>query len=275
MNLFLCTLYYESNKYKMRQLVVILFLSFSAINFAQLNTVPKLKTDFEVAIVNRDKAKIKSIANELVSTYSNSVYLYYTSVLKQLPKESILVTNGVEDLFPLVILQTTKKINPTVDLVSLKLMNTYVEYAFSTLKTYKLNTGFDKTSPSIYLSRLLQQNKTQLFLSVTIPNSTYLNHQSSLFLVGSVLEYKSETQYNKLLKFYTLNASFLNNLPALNTGEKQLFTNYLPALLTLYQMQVKLDEQNSKLRAHILSLAKVVGKKEIIENIIHTYSKLE
>ena len=57
----------------MRQLVVILFLSFSAICFAQLNMVPKLKTDFEIAIVRKDRAKIEALANELVGAYSSTI----------------------------------------------------------------------------------------------------------------------------------------------------------------------------------------------------------
>jgi hypothetical protein len=257
----------------MRQLVVILFLSFSAISFAQLNMVPKLKTDFEIAIVTKNKAKIEELANELVGAYSSTIYIYYNSVLAQLPKESILVTNGVEDLFPLLILQTIKKVNPTVDIVSLKLMNTHFDYANSVLKTYKLNTGFDKTSESIYLSRLLQQKKTKIFLSVTIPNSTYKNHQASLFLIGSALEYKSTTQYNQLLKFYKSNASFLNNIPVLTEGEKQLLSNYLPALLTLFKMQVQIGEVDGELKGNILALAKSSGKKDRVERILNTYNK--
>ena len=257
----------------MRQLLVILFLSFSVINFAQLNVVPQLKIDFELAIANRDKGQIEEIANELSSAYSKTTYIYYNSVLAQLPKASILVTNGIEDLFPLLILQATKKVNPTVDIISLKLMRKHLNYSHSVFETYNLNSAFDKTSESIYLSRLLQQNKVKTFLSVTLPNHIYKNHQSSLFLIGSVLEYKSTTQYDELLKFYNLNSSFLNNSLLWSRGEKQLISNYLPALLTLYKMQNQLGETDNKLKNNILKLANIIGKRDTVEKIINAYNK--
>ncbi len=257
----------------MRQLLVILFLSVSVISFAQIDVVSKLKSDFELAIINKNETKKVEIATKLFKSYSSTVYAYYNSVLATLPKESILVTNGIDDLFPLLILQTTKNVNPTVDILSLKLMIKHSVYASSVFEAYNLSSSFNKTSKSIYLSRLLNQNKSKLFLSVTIPYTTYSNHQSSLFLIGSVLEHKSTTQYEKLVQFYKSNSLFLNNIPKLSEGEKQLISNCLPALLTLYKMQNQIGKANNGLRKQILSLAKEIGKKDVVEKIVNTYKK--
>lgn len=259
----------------MRYILFIFFIHLSVCNFAQIDAISDLKSKFELAIINKDAVKKSELATQLASAYSANIYIYYNSVLKHLPKKAMLVVNGTEDLFPLLILQTTKNINPSVDIISLKLLNENSVYANSILKSYKLNTEFDKTSESIYLSRLLKQKKAPIFLSTTVSSASYVNHVSSLFVAGAVLGYNSVAQYEKLNRFYNSKKIFLDNTPKLTLYEKQLFTNYLPALLTLYKMQIQLNDVNLNLKKHILSLANSVGKKESIENILNRYNQLE
>lgn len=257
----------------MRYILVFLFFNVSVINFAQKDAFSKLKTNLEMAIINNDEQEESKISTQLVKAYSNATFTYYESVLKKLPHQALLITNGVEDFIPLTILQKSRHINPSVDIVSLKLLNENSTYATTVFAKYKLSNAFDKTSESIYLSRLLSQKVVSVFLSSTIQPYKYSSHTASLFLVGTALEYKCTNQYSQLLGFYTMVSKSVSKPPALTAKEKQLYTNFLPPLLTFYKMEVQSGKENSKLKKQILSFAKYIGKKETVERIINTYSK--
>jgi len=256
----------------MRHILVIFILSFSVINFAQTDNVSKLKTDFELAIVNSDKTLIQSLAKQLRPHYSRYELIYYKELLRSLPANSILITNGKEDTFPIVIAQVVSHVNPTVDVVALNLLNKYSKYVVDTYSKYNLSSSFDKTSTSIYLTRILQQSKAKVFISLTVSPSVFINHSNNLYLVGLSLQYKAKNQYKKLQEFYET-SDFLIDLAPVLMSEKKLFSNYLAPLLTLYKLKQEKGEKDKRLKPIIELLASHFGKTIPVTEIIKSYKK--
>jgi len=257
----------------MRYIFIIIFSVFSAQLKAQDNNLSKLKLDFELAIVNSDEALIKTLAKQLKPNYSKYKLIYYKELLNSLPSKSVLITNGKDDTFPIIITQVINGINPTVDVISLNLLNKYPKYVEDTFSKYNVSSSFDKTSSVIYLTRILQQSKAKTFIASTVNPSVYTKHSKHLFLVGLSLEYKSMHQYKKLQEFYKASDFLIDLVPYLTT-EKMLFSNYLAPLLTYYKLnQEGNGEKDKRLKPIIEALANYFGKTIPVTKIIKSYTK--
>lgn len=255
----------------MRKLFYILFLFHSLNSFGSAYQTESLKNELKTAILSGDEVDLLEKSRKLKSTYSNNILSYYRTQLSLINNHSILITNGLEDTYPLVILQKTESISDKTMILSLDLLDNqkYLEMIFTRLG---LSHDFDKTSKSIYLSRLMGSKKT-IFISNTVQPSTYQNHQDKLFLTGLSLKYNENQQIKRLEQFWSKCQNQNLNQLKLNSTEKKLYSNYLPPLLTLYKLKINQNKKDITLKKGIEILAKLLNKEKIVENILKQYDK--
>jgi hypothetical protein len=251
----------------MKFLIYILFFVFTLNAHAQDNGVDNLKNDFKKAIVSNNLDDQNNMANQLKSFYSSKQYLYYSILLKNTPNNSILVTNGLDDTYPLRILQLTQSLKKDVKIVSLELLvdNDY-RNLISSQYNFKL-IGFNKAEN---LKHILNQSKVNVCISTTVNYKDYTNNGSSLYNHGLYISSNGDTQTSQLNLFWNQvnNINWKNQ--TLSSSEKQLYQNYLPPLLTLYKLQLDSVNKDKLLRV-INYVAEKVDKSEIVNKILETY----
>ena len=107
-----------------------------------------LKQEFSDAIAMDNKALQKKIAIDLHTSYSSFTYAYFEILLNSLPKNAILITNALDDTFPLKILQVNKNTRTDVALVSIEMLQDS-NYVNSINKSYKLQLTNDATTNQV------------------------------------------------------------------------------------------------------------------------------
>ena len=255
----------------MRNLLILFFLTISIQSYAQQNTA-QLKAEFTDAIINKDYDLLVSSAKKLGLKKTGNHTRYYHDVLKFLPDNAILITNNIEDTYALLAIQLYSKYKTSINVVSIGLMNSSLKYATTQLNTLKINSSFDKTSPSIYLSRILKETKTKTFISLTVNPDSYSKFKKDLFIVGLSLEYKATSNYSSLVNFDSSLKEVFFTVQHL-TIEKELYANYLPPLLTLYKLKLKKWGEAKKTKHRILMLSKYLGVEKKVEKILESYEK--
>jgi hypothetical protein len=253
----------------MRYLFNILFISIGYISIAQPVQENNLEQLYKINLINGDIEAQRDCAVDLYKKYSPSYLNYYRSQLSFIPNHSILITNGLEDTYALTILQHVESVKKNVVVISLELLNEEL-YRNSLLNKFHLSLDFDKTSPSIYLKRILDAN-VKIFISSTVNPLTYANHSSNLFLVGLSFKYGETEQFKELNNFWK--DIQLKDKFKFSTKEKGIYSNYLPPLLTLYKFKINTGYKDEVLKKAILYLAKLVNKIDIVNQVIKEYEK--
>ena len=247
--------------------IVFIFISFHSQACFYQNT--PLKNELKNAIISGNIKEKHHLSEQLKSSYSKNELQYYRTQLSLIKNHSVLITNGLEDTYPLTILQETESISTKTIIVSLELLN-HSDYLVLVFDKLKLSQNFDKTSKSIYLSRLLKAKQT-VYISNTVNPNYYSNYKSQLFLEGLSLKYNSNTQLSELSKFWNKIQSQSIDKLNLTSSEKELYSNYLPPLLTLYKLKLLNKNQDKILRNGIILLAKLLNKDKTVTNILKQY----
>lgn len=216
-----------------------------------------LKTDFAKAMANNNNAKMLVLAEQLKKSYSSFTYAYYTVLLRQLPQNAILVTNGIDDTFPLEILQETSKIREDVTVVSLELLK---DSAYLKQVNTRLGKALKLGTPSQLVKQLTTSNN--VFISTTVSSGIWFN--SSYYLTGLVVKKSGQGQYASLVNFYKAFKSLNIASLKLTKSDRKLIKNVLPALITLR----KLGGDNKVLKKEISDLAALVGETDRVQKII-------
>jgi len=244
----------------------VLLISNSA--FSQLGT-----QDYQVlkeSVLNNDKVKIKSESRLIKKKLSTSILNYYRILLNQTPKNSVLIVNAYNDYFSLLCIQQTEKVRGNVLIVSLELLNNdkYLNLIFNLLNISK---DFDKRSKSIYLNRILEKSSRIVTLSTTVNSINYPKYLNDFYNIGLILVQNGNNQYNKLNQFYLKLQKF--KFKNLNEYERKISSNYLPPLLILYKIKLKLGVKDEKLKKLINEISETIGNKKTVDQIIINYEK--
>tara|TARA_B100000809_G_C15091538_1_gene513371 strand:- start:228 stop:1001 length:774 start_codon:yes stop_codon:yes gene_type:complete len=255
----------------MKHFLYLFFIVLSSQSFGQTDQELSLNELFKTAIIENDIPSQKKLSKELKSNYNINTINYYRTLLSGVPNNSILITNGFEDTYPITIIQITESIGVNIEVVSLKLLKEekYINRVFDKLK---INKDFDKTSPSIYLGKLLSANK-KVFISSTLNPNHYGSYSNHFFVVGLSLEYKSKSQLNKLELFWADLQNKNKYKFSLSAKEKGIYSNYLPPLLTLYKLKLGSGVKDESLKLGILHIAQLVNKLTTVKSIIEQYEK--
>ncbi len=249
----------------MIKLLTYLFILFSVVNsFAQTKS-DSIKNDFKQSIILNHQLQQKQLANQILKQYSTHTILYYKTLLTSVPNNSVLITNGINDTYPLIALQYAKQLNSHTKIVSLKLLlNQQYKQLIEKQLSVQLSTNHQKNIKTL-------MTKYKIYISSTVNYNYYKAKSNQLFLTGLVLENNGSNQFEKLNKFWNnFKLKGILNL-SLSSKEKQLFSNFLPPLLTLYKLYVINDYNAKQLKQDILKFAKQINQEEKVKQIIKKY----
>jgi len=249
---------------KVFKFIFILLISVSS--FAQ-SYADSVKAVYKQSLISNDIQLQQKTAQSVLKLYSFNTLIYYKTLLNSIQSKNILITNGYEDTYPITALQKAKGINSNVEVISLKLLN---DNNYKTVIEKKLNIKLND-SPSNNLASIINNSSKKVYISSTVNYKYYQSISNQIYLIGLVLEAKCNNQLDQLNQFWKsikqLKVEYLN----LTTSEKQLFSNYLPPLLTLYKIY-NLNQLNSnELKKYILKLAKHIDQDTKTKQILKQY----
>ena len=240
----------------MKQLLFsILFLLFGLHGVGQQN----VKQEFLTLLTSKSTSTIKEKAEILEKSYSKVEMAYYRLLIKNLPKQSYLITNSQDDTYPLHILQIVHNIRPDIKIIGLKLLNNQA-YLDHVNQTYRLKLKANNSSKNI---GIISTNSKNTFISSTV-SSKYL-FRSNYYLIGLAVQPSKVISNNQLLKFYIqLKQSNIQQLKWSKTDVK-LLSNLLPPLITLYLT----DKSKVDLKNDIMVLAKALKVESKVKIILN------
>lgn len=216
------------------------------------------KEKFATAIANSDMQQQLAVANVLTSQYSSFNYAYYGLMLKSLPKNSVLITNALDDTFPLTILQIKNKLRPDVKIISLGMLkdSTYVNY-INEVHQLELDYKSPSAAAAVFISKL-----KNVHISTTVSSSIW--YKPSYYLEGLTVQTSGQNQMKSLADFYEDYQKLKFKSFSLTGFDRSLLQNILPPLITLY----KNGNSSLSLKKEIQYLAGLIGKSEAVNKII-------
>lgn len=200
-----------------------------------------IKNETELARNYLEKLKVSTRLSQDVIDYTEDLLL-------SAPTNGTLITHGFDDGYGSFYHQVVNRIRPDVQIVSLDFMQSKQYLADLSNRGYKLPKRelIDVT----YLKEFCELNALKnISISATLPME-YLNGiADKLYIVGLVLEYKKESNYdnfnrNEELWEKTLKKTLTANV--ISEKGRQLSANYLPMLLHLRQVYEQKGEQDKK-----------------------------
>jgi hypothetical protein len=245
--------------------IFFIYLSFNNC-FAQTKA-DSIKNEFKTAVLTNDLSLQKKLSSDILKQYSTNTILYYKNILYNTTNNCIIITNGIEDTYPIIALQHLKKINTNTRIVSLNLLS-YQQYTKQINKQLSINLSNNKT---IAVEQLLNLTNYKTYISSTVNPKYYQSKANNLFLTGLVLELNCNNQLTLLKQFWqNFKTKKIINLN-LNTFEKKLFQNFLPPLITLYKLY-QINQYNTKdLKDDILKFAKQINQEKQVKQILKNY----
>ncbi|HIP35635.1 MAG TPA: hypothetical protein EYG85_02145 [Crocinitomix sp.] len=253
------------------KIISIFFISFNC--FTQSNS-ETIKNSFKTAIINQDISQQKKLSKKIITLYSTNTLFYYQLLLNTTAKNAIIITNGIDDTYPLIALQQTKNINPYTKIISLSLLKnkTYLAYIQS---EFSIKLSEDET---YNIKQFLKYKAQNVYVSTTVNPKYYKSFSSTLFLNGLTLNKSSSQQINKLNNVWIKIKNIIYKIN-LSDNEKLLYQNFLPPLLTLYKLNLENQQfDNSSLKKDILELANKVNNtqnnmKQKVKQILIRYDR--
>jgi len=237
----------------LRSFIIICFLFYSLGGWSQVG-----KQKYAEALAKNDISVLRSLAKSSVSLYSNFTYAYYQLMITSLPKNSVLITNTIDDTFPIHILQYNSGIRTDVDVITLSLLldSSYLKRINSKYKV-ELFRGINQSNLS-----LLQSKLKRVYISTTVKSQLWFKPHN--YIIGLTVQKGNESQLKNLSNFYLKYQKLKLKPYSYTKTDLQIIRNILPPLITLY----RLDSSIPNLKSHILELAKLVKKVEPIKKMM-------
>lgn len=162
--------------------------------------------------------------------FSTELTRFASDVLESLPKNSVLITHGDDDTYPLLIEQFVNSTRKDVQIISLDHIQS------ETYRDELKKKGFKFPNSNIidpsYFKEFVNQNKRNLIVATTVPRNYLQTIKGQLQVDGlgfKVVKTKSDKDGARLSKLYesTIKPSLQN---AKASGYNKLISNYLPFL---------------------------------------------
>ena len=215
------------------------------------------------AIIGNVISDQKPLATAIQPSYSDVTYKYYQLMLKLLPSKAILITNGLNDTYPVKITQILNQVRPDVNVICMSWLS---DDKYRTAIDQKLAIGLSGKKPSEYLETILASGRA-VYISATVNKQLW--NRSNMYLNGLTFGQNLSNQRQDLLQF--LNTLKSSNLVGLSwsTYDANLCRNILPPLLTLYKL--KFHNNQSELKQMIQTIAKKTNQEKKVNDILKKY----
>lgn len=218
-------------------------------------------------ILNNDAAlKQQLVKMNAAKHFSSELTGFASDVLKSLPKNSILITHGEDDTYPLLIEQYVNSTRKDIQIISLDHLQS------ETYRDQLKKKGFKLPKSNIinttYFKEFVLDNKSNLVLATSIPKSylqTVKDHIKVEGLGFSIEKFGNEKDDTQLLKLYEKTIK-----PSLQTkkesGYRKVLSNYLPFLFEIRNYWVgKGDlEKVKEIESEIIDIGKRTNQLEQI-----------
>lgn len=238
-----------------------------SVNCMAQTKIDSIKSEFKTSLITQNTSLQKELSFDILKQYSPYTILYYNNLLSNTKNNSIIITNGLDDTYPIVALQHIKKINPQTKVISLNLLS-HQQYINHINQQLSLNLSDNKI---LAVEKLLNQPNYKVYISSTVDPKYYQSKANHLFITGLVLELNSNNQLDLLIQFWqNFKSKQIFNLN-LNTAEKKLFRNFLPPLITLYKLYQLNQYDTKELKDNILKFAKKINQEKQVKQILKNY----
>ncbi len=186
--------------------------------------------------------------------------------LKSLPKNTVLISHGKDDTYPLLINQKIKKIRSDVEIISLEHLLSE-DYRLKLMKR-----GFDIPERELIDSEFLNQfilnnGGRNIVCSNTLPSAYLKALDVKLFVAG--FGFSSVNQGDVNVRFYE--GKFVKILPTLLTkGSNITLSNSLPLLFDVrnYYIDKKKYKKSEDVEVWLRSIGRALGKVEQINSLL-------
>lgn len=202
--------------------------------------------------------------------FSQDLLNYARFVLTALPQNSVLITHGVDDTYPIWIEQSVNNFRSDVAIISLDLLQSD-EYR-NKMKKHGFSIPTSTFIDTKYLQEFIRLNSSKsIYVSMTVPAPYLKSLQSSLEIEGLSFTTKSTDPATKNQHIYQQLLREMDNVPKPTTSVgKQLQLNYVPMLLVIRNTaQVTKDKRLiQKIDKQLLEIAKAAGKETQVKTLM-------
>lgn len=213
-----------------------------------------------------ERSKAATYANQITRQYSSAQFNYYEQVGAD-SKATYYVFSGAEDALAAYCLKQQGKFSG--EIINLDFLVDEVYRKKIQNKLGMSNTSF-LGNEQRFIFEMIQANPTIEF-STTIHQKYLSLVGQRTFLVGLTYAFSGETQIERLENFWTITKTNFDGVSLTKRIEKQLYSNYLPPLLTLYKLKIEQGEKDELLKQSIRSLAEIIGKETEVNGILKRY----
>lgn len=235
-----------------------------------VDLIPEL---FAYYLLIGDDKQASVYGKQVLRGVSKNTQNYYKAVLDD-KTITTLLAGGVEDALPLLALQASGQIRSNVEIINFDfLLND--DYLNIINAKYGLGSLQFFNNEKAYLLKLLPKAGGGLALSTTINQAYFTSVADKMFITGLTYRYGSENQIIHLQNFWNRAKNELDGLTLNNRSERLLYRNYLPPLMTYYQLIPKGSAIRKEIKEVIIKLTEQTGKKEEVLAIIKAYDQIE
>jgi|GEM_PF-2071890 len=228
---------------------------------------------FGYYVLTGNTAKQKEVAATIKGQFSANSIMYYQQLFLN-KKSGFYVFSSDEDAYPALILQSQGRVSSDLQIVNLDFLQNDVYRKKIQDKIGGMNMKF-LGNESAFISALINSRSSQVSISTTVSQSYLANSSSQLYITGLTYESGVLNQVQLLESFWKTSQPFLKNITLVSSGDKALYSNFLPPLLTLYKLKRGNGLVDETLKAGILLLAKKVDKESAVSTIIKAYEQQE
>lgn len=218
--------------------------------------------------IQDEKASLKQQLSKMHSAkhFSSELSGFASDVLNSMPKNTILITHGEDDTYPLLIEQFINKTRQDVRVVSLDHLQS--EEFRKKLQSEGLSIPKGQTINTSFFKEFVKQNQNEVVIATSVPKN-YLNTISNnVYIEGLGFGFKINSELSngkQLAKLYdeSIKSSLRNKM---NRNYNSLISNYLPFLFEVRNYWI--DQENTQkvmeVEADIVEIGKLSNKLEQI-----------
>lgn len=231
------------------------------------NDVYVLKELSAYSYIQNDQKGLINYLNKLNSqrAFSKDLEVYAANVLKSLPENSVFLSHGESDTYPLLIQQKLNNIGKSVEIISLDHLQSK-DYR-NRLKLKGFNMPNSEIIDTDFFINFVELNKSKNIIAATSIPQPYLKKGKGMNTVGLGFSFEKSKVDDYNLKYYNseLKTSIENHV---NTAkDTQILTNYLPFLFSVRNIYIENGDNKSLNEIEMLMMN--IGKKTNKSNQIN------
>ena len=209
-------------------------------------------------IMNDESKLIQHLASlNAMLVFSKGLELFAVNVLESLPENSVLITHGEQDTYPLLIQQKIKRFRSDVEIISLDHLQSK-DYR-KRMKKSDFKMPNQDVIDTQFFSEFMRLNSSKNIIVASSVPRPYLEKAKQLKNVGLGFSFDNRVADGYNLKLYEKGLKNTINNHINQSKEGSLLTNYLPFLFSVRNDYIQKGDKNSI--EYIDSIINEIGQK--------------